>query len=91
MGSLRDSVIKNGIDNPDADTEKETAAVIEAIGKKNKRWGNADENKAISAWVNKKSYEKFTRINKARGLSNNKTLNLLISDYVLKNEDLIQD
>lgn len=51
MGSLRDSVKKNGIKNPD--TEAETAAVIDAIGKKSKRWGNAEKNKAISAWVNK--------------------------------------
>lgn len=89
MGSLRDSVKKNGIKNPD--TEAETAAVIDAIGKKSKRWGNAEKNKAISAWVNKESYEKFTQINKARGMSNNMTLNLLIQDYVLRNEEIIKD
>ncbi len=50
---------------------------------------NTDKNKMISAYVDIERYEKFKAINEKRGISNNKILNLLIADYVLQYERLI--
>ena len=50
---------------------------------------NLEKNKMISAYVNIDRYEKFAAINKKRGISNNKILNLLIADYVLEHEKLL--
>ncbi len=50
---------------------------------------NFEKNKMISAYVNIDRYEKFAAINKKRGISNNKILNLLIADYVLEYEKLL--
>ena len=92
MASLKDSVKKKESKQSNEQQEKETAAVLDKIkGKGSTRWGNAEENKAISGWVNREQYDKFTRINKARGLSNNKRLNLLISDYVIQYEHLLNN
>ena len=51
---------------------------------------NFEKNKMISAYVNIERYEKFAAINKKRGISNNKILNLLIADYVLEYERLLK-
>jgi len=45
----------------------------------------------ISAYVDIEKYNKFKAINTLRGISNNKTLNLLISDYVLEYEKLLNE
>ncbi len=50
---------------------------------------NLEKNKMISAYVNIDRYEKFAAINKKRGISNNKILNLMIADYVLEYEKLL--
>lgn len=42
--------------------------------------------KRISAYVDVETYEKFSEINKRRNVSNNKSLNMLIADYVLQYE-----
>lgn len=44
------------------------------------------KNKMISASVNVENYAEFTRINKAKGMSNNSALNMLIADYVNNNQ-----
>ena len=50
---------------------------------------NREKNKMISAYVNIERYEKFAAINKRRGISNNKILNLMIADYILEHEKLL--
>lgn len=52
---------------------------------------NTDKNKMISAYVDIDRYEKFKTINRLRGISNNKILNLLIADYVLQYEKLLKE
>ena len=52
---------------------------------------NREKNKMISAYVDIERYEKFAAINKKRGISNNKILNLMIADYVLEHERLLRD
>ena len=50
---------------------------------------NKEKNKMISAYVDIERYEKFKAINDKRGISNNKILNLMIADYVLQYEKLL--
>lgn len=47
------------------------------------------KNKVISAKVYPETWERFTRINKAQGLTNNSAINMIISKYVRENESLL--
>lgn len=58
---------------------QEEKSVVKKIAKNDK------QNKMISASVNVENYEEFTKINKAKGMSNNSALNMLIADYVNNN------
>lgn len=49
------------------------------------------KDKQISAKVNEKSWENFTKINKAQGLSNNSALNMIINKYIRENKGIIED
>ena len=51
---------------------------------------NKEKNKMISAYVDIDRYEKFKAINEKRGISNNRILNLMIADYVLQYEKLLE-
>ena len=66
--------------------EQEAVATKTAV---NAFKSNMEKNKMISAYVNIDRYEKFAAINKKRGISNNKILNLMIADYVLEYEKLL--
>lgn len=72
---------------PNKFKEKEEAlpvaekSAVKKIAKKEK------ENKMISASVNAENYAAFTRINKAKGMSNNSCLNMLIADYIAKHSE----
>ncbi|MBR1443125.1 MAG: hypothetical protein IJ583_18120 [Firmicutes bacterium] len=78
MASLKDSV-KN-------QTVPETTKTAVNAFKSNK-----EKNKMISAYVDIDRYEKFKAINDKRGISNNKILNLMIADYVLQYEKLLEN
>lgn len=47
------------------------------------------KDRQVSAKVNSKLYDSFTKINKEQGLSNNSALNMLISKYVRENQDIL--
>ena len=78
------------------DKMKEGRSIAETAEKKKEAMNTKDSNtdtktmikkvnknkKLISASVDIKTYEKFTKINKARGLSNNSIIAAMISDYV---------
>mgnify|MGYP004504865539 CR=1 FL=1 len=49
------------------------------------------KDKQISAKVNEKSWENFTKINKAQGLSNNSALNMIINKYIRENKGIIDE
>lgn len=49
------------------------------------------KDKQISAKVNEKSWENFTKINKAQGLSNNSALNMIINKYIRENKGIIEE
>jgi hypothetical protein len=48
------------------------------------------KDKQISAKVNERTYELFTKINKTQGLSNNSVLNQLIYKYVRENKGVLE-
>ena len=50
---------------------------------------DGEKDKQISAKVNNKTWENFTKINKAQGLSNNSALNMLINIYVRENKGIL--
>ncbi len=52
---------------------------------------DGSKDKQISAKVNAKMYEIFTRINKEQGISNNSALNMIISRYVRENKGILDD
>lgn len=52
---------------------------------------DGEKDKQISAKVNNKIWENFTKINKAQGLSNNSALNMLINKYVRENKGILDD
>ena len=49
------------------------------------------KDKQISAKVNTRTYEEFTMINKAQGLSNNSALNMIINRYVRENRGILEE
>jgi hypothetical protein len=49
------------------------------------------KDKQISAKVNMKIYDAFTKINKLQGISNNSALNMLITKYVRENKEILED
>jgi len=49
------------------------------------------KNKQISAKVNAETYELFTHINRINGMSNNSSLNLLITNYVRENKFILEE
>ena len=47
------------------------------------------KNKAISVRINELTYENFKKICEKRGLSSNSCINMLISDFVIENKDIL--
>lgn len=50
---------------------------------------DGSKDKQISAKVNTTTYDLFTKINDAQGLSNNSAINMLINKYVRENKDIL--
>jgi hypothetical protein len=71
--------------------KKEAVHNIEnvTIDKLVKKPGGKD--KAISARVNGVTYKKFTDICKARGITSNACINMLITDFVRENKSVIDE
>ena len=61
--------------------------VIETKTAVNAFKSNLEKNKMISAYINIDRYEKFTAINKKRGISSNKILNLMIPTTFLNTKN----
>lgn len=49
----------------------------------------ATKDKVMSIRIYPETFEKFSRINRAQGLSNNSAMNMIISKYVRENEYLL--
>ena len=47
------------------------------------------KDKIISAKVYPETWERFTQINKAQGITNNSAINLIISKYIRENEEIL--
>lgn len=84
MSRLLDGVQAKEQEQKAKPSVKKPAAVTKIVASDGK-------DKQISAKVNEKTYAMFTKINKAYGLSNNSTLNMLISEYVRDKKDILKD
>lgn len=71
-----DKLVKSGIQH---NIESE-----ELIEKKVKK-----KDKVITAKVYPETWELFTLINKEQGMSNNSVINMLVSEYVRNNKDIL--
>ena len=87
MASLLDQVKEQEAIQEDVKIEKKKRA--KAVAKIISNDGMKD--KQISAKVNEKTWDSFTRINKAQGLSNNSALNMIINKYIRENKGIIED
>ena len=56
----------------------------------NKDHGKGNKDKAISLRVNSDSYETFKRICRAKGITANACLNMLMNEYTLDNKRFIE-
>lgn len=68
-------------ENTTNNTDKKTSEVIRSTSHANK--------KQFSIYIDNERYEKLRKINEKRGISNNSMINLLISDYVIAYEHLL--
>ena len=72
-------------ENVKIEKKKKTTAVAKIVS------ADGMKDKQISAKVNVKSWDTFTKINKAQGLSNNSTFNMIINKYVRENKGIIEE
>ncbi len=52
---------------------------------------SAQKTKIISAKMYPDTFEDFTRINKARGMSNSSVLNMLVTEYIREQKGIFED
>ena len=87
MASLLDQVKEQEAvqEHVKIDKKKKTKAVAQIIS------NDGVKDKQISAKVNEKTWDNFTKINKAQGLSNNSALNMIINKYIRENKGIIEE
>lgn len=81
MGRLLENITKKEAEK--AAPQRKAAKVITTA--------KSGKDKQISAKVNTETYAAFSKINEAQGMSNNSVLNMLISQYVRANKDIIEE
>ena len=82
MAGLKDYIEKNEL--PKKEDKKKTPAIVSSFKGHQQR-------QRISATVDPEKYALFTQINKVRGLTNNGALNLMIAEYILEHENLLEE
>ena len=87
MASLLDQVKEQEAvqEHVKIDKKKKNKAVAQIIS------NDGVKDKQISAKVNEKTWDNFTKINKAQGLSNNSALNMIINKYIRENKGIIEE
>ena len=90
---LIDEIQEQELQDVKEEQEKDTSSVIKKEKAPVSRIISRDgaKDKQISAKVNMKIYDAFTKINKLQGISNNSALNMLITKYVRENRDILDD
>lgn len=71
-------------------TEKKEPTVVKMAGGKKKE-AKETKNAQMSVKLYEDTYNAFCKINRARGMSNNSVVNMLIAQYVKDNKDLMDD
>ena len=76
MGMLLDKMGEQEQNKKNTVTHKSAAKKIMSSSKKDRQ---------ISVKMSSEMYNQFTQINKARGMSNNSTINMIIAEYIREN------
>lgn len=71
--------------------QKEVKSVVKRPPVKQIISKDGAKDKQISAKVNMKMYEAFTKINNLQGISNNSAWNMLMTKYIRENKELLDD
>ena len=89
MGDFKKTT-KTKIDMRDAVEERESRARASTKTVKAFIEGSKIKDKMISAKVYPETWATFTAINKAQGMTNNSVINMLISQYIRENKEILQ-
>ena len=79
------SAMQNAAAEREARTQGQSSTVKKLAGSDSKI-----KDKVVSAKVYPETWAEFTAINKARGMTNNSVLNMLVSDYVRKQKVILE-
>ena len=87
MGDFKktNSAMQNAAAEREARTQGQSNTVKKLAGSDSKI-----KDKVVSAKVYPETWAEFTAINKARGMTNNSVLNMLVSDYVRKQKVILE-
>lgn len=87
MGDFKktNSAMQNAAVEREARTQGQSSTVKKLAGSDSKI-----KDKVVSAKVYPETWAEFTAINKARGMTNNSVLNMLVSDYVRKQKVILE-
>lgn len=87
MGDFKktNSAMQNAAAEREARTQGQRSTVKKLAGSDSKI-----KDKVVSAKVYPETWAEFTAINKARGMTNNSVLNMLVSDYVRKQKVILE-
>lgn len=89
MGNFKVKKQIVSLDERAAEREKRSTRHLDVIH--NLTTPNVAEKKVISAKVPTDTWDTFTAINRAQGMSNNSVLNKLLADYIRKNKMLLSN
>ncbi|MDO5147660.1 MAG: hypothetical protein Q4D60_11740 [Eubacteriales bacterium] len=83
MGDFKktNSAMQNAAAKREARSQGQSSTVKKLTGTDSKI-----KNKIISAKVYPETWERFTQINKAQGITNNSAINMIITKYIRENE-----
>lgn len=76
MGKLLEKMDEQEQNKKDTSAHKSAAKKIMSSSKKDRQ---------ISVKMTSEMFNQFTQINKARGMSNNSTINMIIAEYIREN------
>ena len=80
----------NKIDMKDAAAEREARAQKSTKTVKSLVGSNKIKDKVVSAKVYPETWAKFTAINRAQGMTHNSVINMLISQYIRDNKEILE-
>lgn len=86
MGDFKktNSAMQNAAAEREARSQGQSSTVKKLTGSESKI-----KDKVVSAKVYPETWERFTQINKAQGITNNSAINMIITKYIRENEEIL--